>query len=152
VRIIVRAKEQNKNFIRFGVTLKVQRGTLPAWDQSCTRFGIVVEAVVRIFSRNTLIAFVKTREGAKDHHALKSALEAWFAEALAAKWTKMSDIKAQYASASVVSSDRVVFNIKGNSYRLVVALNFPFGGVFIKWLGSHADYDKIDVTTVEYED
>ena len=98
---------------------------------------------MRIFSRNTLTAFIKTREGAVDHQAVKSALEAWFAEAVAAKWTKMADIKAQYASASVVSSDRVVFNIKGHSYRLVVALNFPFGGVFIKWLGSHADYDAL---------
>jgi mRNA interferase HigB len=57
-----------------------------------------------------------------------------------------------YANASIVGSDRVVFNIKGNSYRLVAAINYPHQIVFIKWIGSHADYDKIDVKMVKYGD
>lgn len=60
-------------------------------------------------------------------------------------------VKASYAHASVVGADRVVFNIKGNAYRLVVAVDYRRGIVFIKWLGSHAAYDKIDVKTVKYE-
>jgi len=58
----------------------------------------------------------------------------------------------EYANASIVGSDRAVFNIKGNSYRLVVAINYAHHIVFIKWIGSHADYDKIDVKMVNYGD
>jgi mRNA interferase HigB len=57
-----------------------------------------------------------------------------------------------YASASIVGSDCVVFHIKGNNYRLVVAIHYRLQIVFIKWLGSHAEYDKIDVKTVNYGD
>lgn len=57
-----------------------------------------------------------------------------------------------YATASIVSADRVVFNIKGNSYRLVAAIDYEKGIVWIKWLGTHKDYDQIDVTEVEHGD
>ncbi len=62
----------------------------------------------------------------------------------------MADVKRLYATASVVSADRVVFNIKGNSYRLVAAIDFEKSIVFIKWIGTHAEYDKLDVKTVRY--
>lgn len=122
----------------------VTRPLIPYWDRA-------MMAGVRLFSRNTLAAYVKSRRGRKDHDALKSAVDAWVAEAEAARWTKMADVKAAYATASVINAERVVFNIKGNDYRLVVAFNFPFGGAFVKWIGTHKDYDKIDVETVEYE-
>ena len=59
-------------------------------------------------------------------------------------------MKRAYANASIIGSERVVFNIKGNSYRLVAAVDYQRQVVFIKWLGSHADYDRIDVRTVQY--
>lgn len=59
-------------------------------------------------------------------------------------------MKTSYAHASIVGTDRVVFNIKGNSYRLVVAVNYRRAIVFIKWLGTHKEYDAIDVRTVQY--
>ncbi len=62
----------------------------------------------------------------------------------------MADIKALYASASVVTADRVVFNIKGNDYRLVTAIDFEKAIVFVKWIGSHKDYDKINVREIAY--
>ncbi len=62
----------------------------------------------------------------------------------------MADIKALYASASVVTADRVVFNIKGNDYRLVTAIDFEKAIVFVKWIGSHRDYDKINVREIAY--
>ena len=68
------------------------------------------------------------------------------------RWTSTADVKKLYRTASVLSADRIVFNIKGNDYRLVVAVDFDKGIVWIKWLGSHRDYDKIDVTKVEHED
>ena len=60
-------------------------------------------------------------------------------------------MKEQYRTASVVSADRVVFNIKGNDYRLVAAIDFEKRILWIKWIGTHADYDRIDVKTVIYE-
>ena len=62
-----------------------------------------------------------------------------------------TDVKTSYANASIVGSDRVVFNIHGNAYRLAAAIDYRRQVVFIKWLGTHADYDKIDVKTVRYE-
>jgi mRNA interferase HigB len=83
---------------------------------------------------------------------LKSALEAWFTEARKAHWKNAADVKRLYATASIVSSDRVVFNITGNDYRLVVAIDYEKGIVWIKWIGTHAEYDGIDVRTVSYEE
>lgn len=82
---------------------------------------------------------------------MKAALDAWFAEIHKARWHTSMDIKRSYATASIVASDRVVFNIKGNAYRLVAAVDFDKGIVWIKWLGSHRDYDRIDVTEVDHD-
>ena len=95
--------------------------------------------------------FIASLAGRKDQPAVKAALEAWFYEAKKARWKSTADIKRAYATASIVSAERVVFNIKGNSYRLVVATDFEKGIVWVKWLGTHRDYDHIDVRKVEYE-
>ena len=76
------------------------------------------------------------------------AVDAWFAEARKSRWVHAADVKARYATASIVSSDRIVFNIKGNDYRLVVAVDFEKSIVWIKWIGTHRDYDHIDVKKV----
>ena len=107
---------------------------------------------MRVIARKTLRQFIDTLKGSKDQRAVKSALDSWFHEVLRAQWETPADIVSAYANASIVGSDRVVFNIKGNSYRLVVAINYPHQIVFIKWIGSHADYDKIDVKMVKYGD
>ena len=106
---------------------------------------------MRVIARKTLGKFTDGLKGSKDQKAVKSALDAWFHEALRAKWKSPADILKTYANASIVGPDRVVFNIKGNSYRLVVAVNYPHQIVFIKCIGTHADYDQIDVKTVKYE-
>lgn len=69
---------------------------------------------------------------------------------LRAEWKNSSDVKANYASASIVGAERVVFNVKGNAYRLVAAVDYRRAIVFIKWLGTHKDYDAIDVRTIQY--
>ena len=79
-----------------------------------------------------------------------TALDAWFHEARQAESKNSADVKTSYAHASIVSADRVVFNIKGNGYRLVVAVDYQRSTVFIKWLGTHKQYDAIDVRTVQY--
>ena len=95
--------------------------------------------------------FVESRAGYKDRAALKAALDTWFDEVRKARWTSTANVKRLYATASIVTADRVVFNIKGNDYRLVVSVDFEKGIVWIKWIGTHKDYDKIDVKEVEYE-
>ena len=81
---------------------------------------------------------------------MKAALDAWFHEVKRADWKNSSDVKASYTNASIVGADRVVFNIKGNSYRLVGAVDYKRAIVFIKWLGTHKEYDKTDVRTIRY--
>ena len=105
---------------------------------------------MRIIARRTLRAFVERRRGYKDHSALKASLDAWFGEVKTARWSSAADVKRSYATASIVTADRIVFNIKGNDYRLVVATDFDKGIVWIKWIGTHKDYDRIDVKGVQH--
>jgi mRNA interferase HigB len=106
---------------------------------------------MRIIARRTLRAFVASLAGHRDQQAVKAALDAWFDEARKARWRNSADVKRNYATASIVTAERVVFNVKGNAYRLVVAVDFEKGIVWIKWIGTHGDYDRIDVTEVEYD-
>ena len=76
---------------------------------------------------------------------------AWVDEARSSDWKTPADIKTHFASASILKSRRVVFNIKGNDFRLVVAVAYRFGAVYIKFVGTHKQYDAIDAETVEME-
>jgi mRNA interferase HigB len=80
------------------------------------------------------------------HADAEQPLRAWHQEAAKAGWSSPADVKAQYRNASFVG-DRIVFNIAGNKYRLVVWINDPHHIVYIKFIGTHGDYDKIDVRT-----
>jgi mRNA interferase HigB len=107
---------------------------------------------MRVIARKTLKRYIDSLKGSKDQKAVKSALDSWFEEVRQADWKSPADVVKAYANASIVGSDRVIFNIKGNDYRLVIAIHYRLRIVFIKWLGSHAEYDKIDVKTVNYGD
>ena len=78
----------------------------------------------------------------------KGALQAWFKEAEQAEWTTPADVKAKYASASILGDNRVVFNVCGNKYRLVVEVQYRAGIVWVKFVGTHTQYDGIDVESV----
>lgn len=78
----------------------------------------------------------------------KSELEAWHAEVKAANWASPVDVKAKYGSASILKGGRVVFNICGNRYRLVVKINYTYRTIYIRFLGTHREYDKINAETV----
>jgi mRNA interferase HigB len=95
-----------------------------------------------------VIALSALREFWERHPDARPALEAWYADAKRATWKAPSDIKDTYRNASIVGKNRVVFNIKGNSYRLVVAVQYEHGIVFIRFAGTHRDYDRMDVETV----
>ncbi|MEX0594083.1 MAG: type II toxin-antitoxin system HigB family toxin [Balneolaceae bacterium] len=97
---------------------------------------------MRIISRKALRDFWLV------HSDSGNALASWFSEAKHAKWETPADIKQSYPHASILPGNRVVFNIKGNTYRLVVKINYDYGQVFIRFVGTHAEYDKIDATTI----
>jgi len=105
-----------------------------------------------IIARGTLRQFVDSLAGQKDQPAVKAALDAWFDEVSKADWTSSADVKRLYATASIVSAKRIVFNIKGNDYRLVVAVDFEKSIVWIKGIGTQKAYDRIDVTEVRHGD
>jgi mRNA interferase HigB len=116
----------------------------------CPHWAHDIIGSVRVIARSTLREFAESLQGTKVCAAVKSALDAWFHEVCNAAWKSPADVKVAYANASIVGGDRVVFNIKGNDYRLVVAIDYARQVVFIKWVGTHAEYDKIDVATVKY--
>jgi mRNA interferase HigB len=78
----------------------------------------------------------------------EQALKSWLDEARKATWKTPQDIKDQYASASILGNNRVVFNIRGNKYRLIVAVAYQFGALYIKFIGTHSEYDQINAETV----
>jgi mRNA interferase HigB len=106
---------------------------------------------MRIIARRTLRQFVESLAASKDQPAVKAALDAWFNEASQAVWKNAADVKRHYATASIINAERVVFNIKGNDYRTVVAVDFDKAIIWIKWIGTHKAYDKIDVTEMQHE-
>ena len=107
---------------------------------------------LRVIARNTLSRFVPTLRGRKTQAAVKAALDAWYYEASHAAWKNPADVKKSCATASILSPERVVFSIKGNDYRLVTAVQYRRQIVYVKWIGSHAEYDSIDANTVRYGD
>ncbi len=78
-------------------------------------------------------------------------LKAWYAEARKANWTCPQDIKDQYGNASIIGNNRVVFNVKGNDYRLIAAVAYEYGALYVKFIGTHKQYDKVDAATVTME-
>ena len=97
---------------------------------------------MRIITLKTLRLFWE------QHPDAQQALQAWYRDAKRATWNTPADIKNVYRNASIVGNNRVVFNIRGNQYRLVVALNYAYGIVYIRFIGSHHDYNMIDATTI----
>jgi mRNA interferase HigB len=83
------------------------------------------------------------------HPDAEQPLKAWYEEATKASWAKPADIKEQYRNASILKNRRAVFNIKGNDYRLVVAISYKLQIIYVKFIGTHKQYDAIDAATVE---
>lgn len=99
---------------------------------------------MRIISRNTLIQYWDK------YPDIEQQLKSWFDEVRISSWMSPNELKRQYRNASIISDKRVVFNIKGNFYRLVVDVEYRLGIVFIVWLGTHKEYDNINVKELKY--
>jgi mRNA interferase HigB len=107
----------------------------PFWERATLKH-------VRIFNRSTVRAFASV------HADARQPIFAWFAEVEEASWNGPDDIKARYPSASFLAGNRIVFNIKGNRYRVVVAIKYEFFAVYIRFIGTHAAYSKIDAASI----
>lgn len=97
---------------------------------------------MRIIARRTL------REFWQKYPDAEQPLRTWYTEAKRATWKSPTDIKALYRHASIVSGERVVFNIKGNTYRLIVAIDYDYETIYIRFVGTHKAYDKVDAVRV----
>ncbi len=100
---------------------------------------------MRIISRGTLRDFWDKKE----HRSSEQPLKAWLAEAKKAQWSTPQEIKNKFRNASFIGGNRVVFNIKGNDYRLVVQIQYAAKIAWIKFIGTHKEYDQVDVETVD---
>ena len=99
----------------------------------------------RIIKRVTLIAFYTK------HIEAKKSIQLWYHEIKDNEFKNFNELKAVYKNASLVANNRIIFNIKGNDYRLVVKINFYTKQIFIIWFGTHTEYNKIDVATIKYK-
>lgn len=100
---------------------------------------------MRIIAIGTLRKYWKKNSKSENH------LKSWYQEVRLTNWNKASELKEKYRSASILTSKRVVFNIKGNEYRLIVDIEYKLKIVFIVWIGTHEEYDKIDAKTISYD-
>ena len=98
--------------------------------------------VLRVIAKKIL------REFWEKHNDCEQQLKSWFKEASVAEWKNAHDIKSEYPSASILNDQRIVFNIKGNHYRLIVKLNYDYQMIWIRFIGTHAEYDKIDANEI----
>ena len=99
---------------------------------------------MRIVSKRTLREFWEL----PNYSDSQGQLEAWHDEVLKADWSSPQELKAQFGNASVLQDSRVVFNIKGNDYRLIVKINYPYRLVYVRFVGTHKMYDQIDAVTI----
>lgn len=97
---------------------------------------------MRVIAKSTLRSFWEK------HADCEQALQSWYREAEKAEWRSIAELKMEYPSASILKDNRLVFNIKGNNYRLIAKLNFDFQLCWIRFIGTHAEYDKIDANTI----
>ena len=97
---------------------------------------------MRIFTFRTL------REFWERHPDAEQPLRDWYRDANDANWETPAAVRAQFASASIIAGNRVVFNIKGNNYRLVVRIDYAYRMVFVRFIGTHAEYDRINAEEV----
>ena len=100
---------------------------------------------MRIIALSTLKAFW---EASPAHADAREPLLAWYRHAVKADWASPAAVKADFRSAGLLKEGRVVFNIAGNKYRLVVCVNYPYGVVYVRFIGTHAAYDAIDAQTI----
>lgn len=94
-----------------------------------------------ILNHRTILAYIK------EYPEAEIPLKVWYQATKVAKWESLNDLKKDYSNASIVKDDRIIFNIKGNHFRLLVRISFRYRRIMIKWFGTHEEYNRIDVNT-----
>ena len=107
---------------------------------------------MRVIARGTLIGFLKNRVARGQQAAVRAQLDAWYQIVHPARWKSSAELKTQLHSVSILTAERVVSNIKGNDYRLIASINYGHQILFVKWLGTHREYDQIDAREVDYDE
>ncbi|TAJ14677.1 type II toxin-antitoxin system HigB family toxin [Marinilabiliaceae bacterium JC017] len=102
---------------------------------------------MRIIKEKTLIEYCRLSK----YKQAEESVKAWIYEVRFSNWNNANELKLKYGNASIISAKRVVFNIKGNDYRLIVDVEYKLKIVFVVWFGTHSEYDRIDAKTVSYE-
>jgi len=105
-------------------------------------FAVIIDKQMRVIAKKILREFWERQSDSEEQ------FKTWYREASKALWTSPNDIKSEYPKASILKSGRVVFNICGNKYRLIVQINYSRGWVFIRFIGTHYEYDKLDANKI----
>ena len=122
------------------IAINIVNTAFPLWEHLL----YLKRDFMRIIARNTLINYWK------NYPEVEQPLKSWYDEVLNANWKSPNELKKQFRNASVITNKRVVFNIKGNSYRLIADIEYRIGIVFIVWIGTHKKYDKINLKEIKY--
>ncbi len=141
------------NFFKLSIQKKHKKGCkikdlIPIWDHdilSLDEFHAESILKMRVIAKRTLKQFWERHSNFKD---AKIWLQEWYAEAESSEWQSPEDIKKRYRSASFLADNRVVFNVCGHHYRLIVKINYEYEIIYIRFVGTHAEYDKIDAKTI----
>lgn len=99
---------------------------------------------MRVHNRSTLVEFIE------NYPLAEKPLRSWYTVAIKANWQNSNELKEQFRNASIINAKRVVFNIHGNTFRLIVDIEYTFQKIFLIWFGSHKEYDKIEVEKLKY--
>jgi mRNA interferase HigB len=130
---------------RFERPYYAKAGTVPVKNLLGPKLGLCYNQTVRVIALSTIKAFLDQSAGVAD---AREPMMAWFRQVRQADWTKPADVKRNIRSASILKDGRAVFNIAGNKYRIVVWINYPYRVVYIRFIGSHRQYDAIDAQNV----
>lgn len=101
--------------------------------------------MINIIARPTILHYCSL------YPAGKSALEEWYYEFKLQTFSNFNELKLVYRNASIIGGNRVIFNIKGNDFRLIIIINFATQSAYVLWFGTHAEYDKVDAKTVKFK-
>jgi mRNA interferase HigB len=110
-----------------------------------------ISGTISIFVKSLLLRIIAKRtlrDFWQKHPDCEQQLKSWYLESSKSNWISPKDIKIEYPSASFLQNNRVVFNIKGNTYRLIVRVNYSYGIIWIRFIGTHAQYDKVDANKI----
>lgn len=140
---------RNYTFVGYGLCCDLWYYTIPGFFVLILSFHfeniLFIFVCVNIIARGTIQYYIAKYPKAS------TALLTWYHEFLKARFHNFNELKATYGNASIVTGNRIIFNIKGNDFRLVASVNFQKNAAYVIWFGTHSEYDKINVKTISFD-